>query len=152
MTNQTLEDQPSAEPTVDGKAVYLTTAGGQIKCLRCTARSSRTKLQCGKPALKTSTKQLCNTHGGRPHTAETLQRISEANTIHGECTKAAKEQYRQDAVLIRQLEDAVRVLKMAEGSRLRGRKPTGYVSLQTVDAVVRLITERKLHRIQGGKR
>ena len=146
MTNQTIEDQPSAELTVDGKAVYMTTAGGLIKCLRCTARSSRTKLQCGKPALKVSSIQKCQVHGGRPHTAETLQRISEANTIHGECTKAAKEQYRQDAVLIRQLEDAVRVLKMAEGPRMRGRKPDGYESLQTVDDVVRLITERKLHR------
>ena len=135
MTNQTLEDQPSAEPTVDGKAVYLTTAGGKIKCLRCTARSSRTKLQCGKPALKVSTTQKCSQHGGRPHTAETLQRISEANTIHGECTKAAKEQYRRDAVLIRQLEDALKALQLAKGPRMRGRKPTGYVSLQTVDDV-----------------
>jgi hypothetical protein len=147
MTNQTLEDQPSAEPTVDGKAVYLTTAGGQIKCLRCTARSTHTKLQCGKPALKVSTTQKCGHHGGRPHTAETLRRISEANTLHGECTKAAKEQYRKDAVLIMQLEDAVRVLKMAEGPRMRGRKPDGYESLQTVDDVVRLINERALHRI-----
>jgi transposase-like protein len=129
------------------KAMYLTTAGGQIKCLRCTARSSRTKQQCAKPALKVSSTQKCQVHGGRPHTTETLQRISEANTIHGECTKVAKEQYRQDAVLIRQLEDAVRVLKMAEGPRLRGRKPEGYESLQTVDDVVRLITERALHRV-----
>lgn len=147
MTNLPLENQPSAEPTVDGKAVYLTTAGGQITCLRCTARSSRTKLQCGKPALKVSTTQKCQIHGGRPHSAETLQCISKANTLHGECTKAAKEQYRQDAVLIRQLEDAVRVLKMAEGPRLRGRKPDSYASLQTVDDVVRFITERALHRI-----
>jgi hypothetical protein len=147
MTNQILEDQPSAEQTVDGKTMYLTTAGGQIKCLRCTARSSRTKLQCGKPALKVSTSIKCASHGGRPHTAETLRRISEANTLHGECSKAAKEQYRQDAVLIRQLEDALRALQIAEGPRIRGRKPTGYTSLQTVDDVVRLITERALHRI-----
>ena len=147
MTNQTLEDQPSAEPTVDGKAVYLTTAGGKIKCLRCTARSSRTKQQCGKPALKVSTTQKCQVHGGRLHSYETLRRISEANMLHGECTKAAKEQYRQDAGLIRQLEDAVRVLKMAGGPSMRGRKPAGYKSLQTVDDVVRLITKRALHRI-----
>jgi hypothetical protein len=146
MTNKILEDQPSAEQTVEGKALYLTTAGGKIKCLRCTARSSRTKLQCGKPALKVSTTQKCQVHSGRPHTTETLQRISEANTLHGECTKAAKEQYRQDAVLIRQLEDALRALQIAEGPRIRGRKPTGYTSLQTVDDVVRLITERALHR------
>lgn len=147
MTHQTLEDQPSAEPTVDGKAVYLTTAGGKIKCLRCMARSSRTKLQCGKPALKMSTTQKCQVHGGKPHTAETLQRISEANTIHGECTKVAKEQYRQDAVLIRHLEDALRVFSVAGGPKLRGRKPDGYASLQTVDDVVRFITERALHRV-----
>jgi hypothetical protein len=152
MTHQTLESQQSAEVTVDGKAVYLTTAGGQIKCLRCTARSSRTKLQCAKPALRSSTTQKCQVHGGRPHTDETLQRISKANTIHGECTKAAKEQYRQDAILIMQMEDAVRVLKMAEGPRMRGRKPNGFVSLQTVDEVVRLITERALHHIYGVER
>jgi hypothetical protein len=147
MTNQILEDQPSAEPTVDGKAMYLVTAGGQIKCLRCTARSSRTKLQCGKPALRSSTTQKCQVHGGRQHSAETIERISAANTVHGQSSKAAKEQYRQDAVLIRQLEDAVRVLKMTEGPRMRGRKPDGYESLQTVDDVVRLITKRELHRI-----
>ena len=147
MTNLPLENQPTHEPTVDGKAVYLTTAGGQIKCLRCTARSSRTKQQCGKPALKASTSTKCASHGGRPHTAETLQCISKANTLHGECTKAAKEQYRQDAVLIRQLEDAVRIVMQAEGPRMRGRKPNGYKSLQTVADVVRLITERALHRV-----
>jgi hypothetical protein len=30
---------------------------------------------------------------------------------------------------------------------MRGRKPDGYESLQTVDDVVRLINERALHRI-----
>jgi hypothetical protein len=147
MTNQILEDQPSAEPTVDGKAMYLTTAGGQIKCLRCTARSSRTKLQCGKPALRSSTTQKCQVHGGRQHSAETIERISAANTVHGQSSKAAKEHYRQDAVLIRQLEDALRALQLAEGPRMRGRKPTGYESLQTVNDVVKLITKRALHRI-----
>jgi hypothetical protein len=146
MSNQILEGQPLAEPTIDGNAMYLSTAGGQIKCLRCTARSSRTKLQCGKPALRVSTTQKCQVHGGRPHTAETLRRISEVNTLHGECSKAAKEQYRQDAVLIRQLEDALRALQLAQGPRIRGRKPNGYESLQTVDDVIRMMAERKLHR------
>lgn len=147
MTHQTLENQSSTEQTVDGKAKFLLTAGNRIFCLRCLAKSSRTGVQCAKPALRVSSHQLCGHHGGRPHTAETLQRISQANTLHGEFSKISKKQYRQDAVLIRQLEDAVRVLKMAEGPRFQGRKPEGYKSLQTVGDVVRFITERALHRI-----
>jgi hypothetical protein len=51
----------------------LTLAGGRIHCLRCTAQSTRTKLQCGKPAMKSSKKQKCTHHGGLskgPTTAE----------------------------------------------------------------------------------
>ena len=147
MIHQTPEDQSSTEPTLNGKALYLVTAGGKIKCLRCTAKSSRSKQQCGKPALKTSTTQKCQTHGGRPHTPEVLRRISEANTIHGEATKAAKEQYRQDAVHILQLEDAMRVLKMGEGPSIRGRKPAGYTGVYSEADVVRAISEMLLHRM-----
>jgi len=147
MIHQSSKNQSSTETTVDGKALYLVTAGGKIKCLRCTASSTRTKQQCGKPALKTSTTQKCQTHGGRPHTPEVLRRISEANTLHGESTKAAKEQYRQDAVHILQLEDAMRVLKMGEGPSIRGRKPAGYRGVYSEADVVRAITEMLLHRM-----
>jgi hypothetical protein len=147
MIHQTRKNQSSTEPTLNGKALYLVTAGGKIKCLRCTASSTRTKQQCGKPALKVSTTQKCQTHGGRPHTPEVLHRISEANTIHGEATKAAKEQYRQDAVHILQLEDAMRVLKMGEGPSMRGRKPAGYRGVYSEADVVRAITEMLLHRM-----
>ena len=129
----------------DGKELYLVTAGGRIRCVRCQARSSRKKQQCGKPALKTSTKGLCNTHGGRPHSLEVLRRISEANTIHGESTKAAKEQYRQDAVLIRQLEEAMRATGMCEGPRMRGRKPKGYCGVYSQEEAVRMMRERAEH-------
>jgi hypothetical protein len=147
MIHQIPKNKSSPETTVDGKAMYLVTAGGKIKCLRCTARSTRKKQQCGKPALKTSTTQKCQTHGGRPHTPEVLRRISEANTTHGESTKAAKEQYRQDAVHILQLEDAMRVLKMGEGPSIRGRKPAGYRGVYSEADVVRAITEMLLHRM-----
>ena len=59
--------QASEESSAEGKAQYLQTAGGKITCLRCTAQSSRTKLQCGRPAIKTSRTQKCQFHGGRPH-------------------------------------------------------------------------------------
>jgi len=145
MTARINEKQQLNEYTTDSKDMYLLTGGGQITCLRCTAQSSRTKLQCGRPAIKTSRTQKCQYHGGRPHTAETLKRISEANTLHGQSTKSAKEQYRHDSALIHELEDAVYVLKMGEGPRIRGPKPKGYKPVMTQADVVRMIRERLLH-------
>jgi hypothetical protein len=126
---------------------YLVTAAGKITCLRCTAKSTRTKQQCGRPAIKTSRTQKCQYHGGRAHSKEVLRRISEANVLHGQATKEAKQQYRQDAIFIRELEDAMHVLKMGEGSRIRGRKPAGYKPVHTTADVVRMIQERGLHKV-----
>jgi hypothetical protein len=137
--------QSKPKVRIEGKAKYLLTGGGKITCLRCIAKSSRTKLQCGRPAIKTSRTQKCQFHGGRPHTAETLKRISEANTIHGEATKAAKDQHRHDSALMHELEDAIAVLKMGEGPRVRGPKPKGYKPVMTQADVVRMIRERLLH-------
>ena len=133
------------ECSAQGKAQYLQTAGGNITCLRCTAQSTRTKLQCGRPAIKTSRTQKCQFHGGRPHSEETLKRISEANTLHGQATKEAKEQYRHDSALMHELEDAIVVLKMGEGPKIRGPKPKGYKPVRTQADVVRMIQERLLH-------
>jgi len=137
--------KPLDEYTADGKAKYLLTGGGRITCLRCTAQSSRTKQQCGRPAIKTSRTQKCQYHGGRPHSEETLKRISDANTIHGQLTKAAKQQYTHSISLIHELQDAMYVLKMGEGPRIRGPKPKGYKPVRTQADVVRMIQERLLH-------
>ena len=139
--------QSSGEYTDDGKTKYLVTGGGNITCLRCTAKSSRTKLQCGRPAIKAFRTQKCQYHGGRPHTEETLKRISEANMIHGQATKVAKEQYRHDSALMHELEDAIAVLKMGEGPRIRGPKPKGYKPVMTQADVVSMIQERLLHMV-----
>ena len=133
--------------SAEGTVKYLQTAGGKITCLRCTAKSTRTKLQCGRPAIKTSRTQKCQYHSGRSHTAATLKRISEANTLHGQATKQAKDQYRHDSALIHELEDAIAVLKMGEGPRIRGPKPKGYKPVMTQADVVRMIQERMLHRM-----
>ena len=145
MTDKVTVKEVKEGCSAEGKAHYLQTAGGKITCLRCTAKSSRTKLQCGRPALKTSRTQKCQYHGGRPHTAETLKRISEANTIHGQASKVAKQQYRHDSALMHELEDAIAVLKMGEGPRIRGPKPKGYKPVRTQADVVRMILERLLH-------
>ena len=135
------------ELTADGKTKYLVTGGGKITCLRCTAKSTRTQQQCGRPAIKTSRTQKCQFHGGRPHSDETLKRISEANMIHGQATKQAKEYYRHSIELIHELQDAMYVLKMGEGPKIRGPKPKGYKPVRTQADVVRMIQERLLHRM-----
>ena len=145
MTEKDGVKQSKPKVRVESKAQYLQTAGGNITCLRCTAQSSRTKFQCGRPAIKTSRTQKCQFHGGRPHTAEVLKRISKANIIHGQASKEAKEQYRHDSALMHELEDAVHVLKMGEGPRIRGPKPKGYKPVRTHADVVRMIQERLLH-------
>jgi hypothetical protein len=138
-------NQHNIDCNPNGKDKYLITAGGKISCLRCTAKSTRTKQQCGRPAIKASRTQKCQYHGGRSHSPETLKRISEANTIHGQVTKEAKQQYKHDSALMHELEDAIAVLKMGEGPRIRGRKPKGYRPVLTEADVVRMIRERLLH-------
>ena len=152
MSHQLPKENLSTEHTVDGKAMFLVTAGGQIKCLRCTASSTRTKQQCGKPALKVSTTQKCQVHSGRPHSKETLEAIAKANTRHGERTKEAREQYRKDAIFIRQLEAAMRLLNMGDGPRMRGRKPAGYRSVHSIEDVVGVLLERGEHTDKGVER
>ena len=147
MSHQQPKENISTEHNVDGKAMFLITAGGQIRCLRCTANSTRTKQQCGKPALKVSTTQKCQVHSGRPHSKKTLQAIAKANTVHGEFTKVAKQQYRDESALVHELEDALYVLKMASGARTRGRKPNGYRGVYSEADVIRMIRERVLHRV-----
>ena len=147
MSTQATKINLEGEYTAEGKARYLLTGGGAICCKRCTASSTRTKEQCGRPALKASRTQKCQFHGGRPHKAEVLQRIAAANFLHGEATKAAKQQYRDDSALIHELEDALYVLKMASGPRTRGRKPTGYRGVYSEADVIRMIRERALHRV-----
>ena len=147
MSEKVSVKQVKVECSAEGKAQHLQTAGGKITCLRCTAESSRTKQQCGRPAIKTSRTQKCQYHGGRPHSEETLRLIAVANTVHGKASKVAKEQYKHDSALMHELEDAVYFLEMAQGPRTRGRKPAGYRGVYTKEDVLRLIHERLLHMV-----
>ena len=131
---------------------FLTTASSRIKCLRCTAQSSRTKQQCGRPALKSSKSQKCQFHGGRstgPKTAEGRQRIADAQTVHGRDTKAARLERSGGSLRLAQLEDAMHVLGMTSAKRTRGRKPNGYTPLRTIDDVCRVLIDTKLHLVSS---
>lgn len=131
----------------------LITAGGKIKCLRCTAHSSRTGEQCARPALKTSRTQKCQFHGGRgsgPKTEAGKARIAAAHITHGQETRAMRLERSSASARLSQLEDAMHVLGLTDAPRIRGRKAKGYVPVQTFADVVGMVIDDSLHRNKGG--
>jgi hypothetical protein len=131
---------------------HLITAAGKIQCLRCTARSSRTGLQCGRPALKSSRTQKCQFHGGRstgPKTAEGKARIAALHTVHGRETRAKRAERSAASAHLSRLEDAAYLLGMMTGPRGRGRKARGYVPVKTIEQVRRMMVEDVLHPVTG---
>ena len=70
-----------------GYETYITLAGGRIRCLRCSAKSVRSGLQCAKPAMKSSRTQKCSHHGGWSTGAKTAagrQRVAQAPPLCAE--------------------------------------------------------------------
>ena len=123
------------------KEEFLSTAGGRIHCRRCTAQSTRTGQQCSRPALKASTTQKCQFHGGRgsgPKTAQGLARIAATHTVHGQETSKAKAERSAASAHISQLEDAVYLLGIATGPRSRGRKARSYEPIKSIADVQRM--------------
>ena len=135
---------------------FLSTAGGRIRCARCTAQSSRTKLQCGRPALKTSKTQKCQFHGGRstgPKTEAGKARQRASVITSGNYTKESVEERSRSALRLAGLEDAMYVLKMTDAPRTRGPKPKGYKPLVTLDDVKRFLLDNPLNLPEcSGKR
>ena len=128
--------------------MYLSTAGGRITCLRCTAKSVRSGQQCFKPALKSSRTNRCGHHGGRnkgPVTEAGKARSAAAHIKTGEFTKQAIRERSQKLAEMMNLEDCLMVLKMTTATRTRGRKPTGYIPLTTIKDVFEFALDRKLH-------
>jgi hypothetical protein len=110
---------------------YLITAGGRIRCRRCKAQSSRTKLQCSKPALKG--KAVCGHHGGYstgPKTKGGKNRIRAAHFKHGEETLEAKAERSAKSVMFRYLTDIGNYCDLFyKPLKTRGRPPSGYAQL-----------------------
>ena len=117
--------------------LMLITAGGRIKCRRCTAKSSHTKEQCKRPASKLSKTSKCSRHGGLstgPKTKEGKDRIRAAHLKHGEETLAAKAERSTKSVMFRYLTDIGNHCNMFHKQlRTRGRPPSGYAHLDLTD-------------------
>ena len=113
--------------------LMLITAGGRIKCRRCTAKSSHTKEQCKRPASKLSKTSKCSRHGGLstgPKTKKGKQRIQAAHWKHGQETLEAKAERRAKNVMFRYLNDiGNHVGLFYKQLKNRGRPPSGYAKL-----------------------
>jgi hypothetical protein len=128
--------------------LILFSAAGKIQCMRCTAKSSRTGVQCGRPALKSSKTQVCQFHGARstgPKTAEGKARISAAHTVHGQETNAARAERSAGSARLSRIEDAMYLLEMTTAPRTRGRKARGYVPVKTLDDVRQMVLDSVLN-------
>ena len=128
---------------------YLSTAGGRITCLRCTAKSVRSGNQCLKPALKSSRTQKCGHHGGQnkgPITEAGKARSAASHVKTGEYTKQAIRERSQKLAEMMQLEDCLMVLKLTTSTRTRGRKPTGYTPLTTIKDVVLFVLDKEMNK------
>jgi hypothetical protein len=135
-----------------GYETYVTLAGGRIRCLRCTAKSVRSGLQCAKPAMKSSRTQKCSHHGGwatGPKTAAGRQRIAQAHTKHGGSTRAARLQLSTASAELSRLEDALHVLGMTAAPRTRGRKAAGYRPVRTLEDVKKMVLDSNKHSLKG---
>ena len=111
-------------------------AGNRIRCRRCSARSKRTKLRCGAPAMKG--KKVCATHGGKstgPRTKQGKANSAKANLKHGKYTKQAQTEHSEASAQLSQLEDAMYLLGMSDAPRCTGRKAKGYTPITSVDGV-----------------
>jgi len=117
--------------------LMLITAGGRIKCRRCTAKSSHTKEQCKRPASKVSKTSKCSRHGGLstgPKTQVGKDRIRAAHFRHGDETLEAKAERSAKSVMFRYLTDIGNHCNMFyKEIKLQGRPPSGYTQLNLTD-------------------
>ena len=127
----------------EGEDILLL-ASGRIRCRRCSARSKRTKLRCGAPAIKGKTK--CYYHGGRSTGGRTKigkANSAKANLKHGQYTKQAQAERSKASAQLSQLEDAMYLLGMSNAPRSTGRKAKGYRAITSLDDVRAMLAETK---------
>lgn len=132
---------------MDNLEKMIVLAGGRITCLRCTAKSKRTKRQCRGPAVCGWT--VCRFHGARggPKTAEGRQRCAESRLLHGRETRAKRKERSLKSAELAVLESIGRMLNHIEGPRTRGRKPERMNEVHPeLQAWVRELVGRQLER------
>jgi hypothetical protein len=87
-------------------------AGGRIICRRCQAISKRSKEQCQSPAM--NGKPVCRFHGGHsrgPTTQAGKARCAAAKIVHGQETRAQREQSRRISKSIKAASNMLAILE-----------------------------------------
>jgi len=130
----------------------LITAGGKVVCMRCAARSKRSQLQCGRPAMRGRT--TCNFHSGKgnsgPKTPEGRAKSIAAHTTHGQASHAARDAHARASARLLQLEDSMQVLRMTTDTRRSpGRKPRFYQPITDLAGVLQMVLDDVLHPVGG---
>jgi hypothetical protein len=139
------------DPTVTFEKLLIT-AGGRVVCVRCAARSKRSKLQCGRPAMRGRT--TCNFHSGKgnsgPKTPQGRAKSIAAHTTHGQTSRAAREAHARASARLLQLEDSMQVLGMTTDTRRSpGRKPRFYEPITDLAGVLQMVLDDVLHPVGG---
>lgn len=128
------------------KEKLISTAGGRIKCSRCQATSKRTKLQCGRPALRG--KSVCDFHGGKstgPKTEEGKERSRRPHIKSCEYTQESRLRHNRAMLNLAYIEDMMHMLRMTSACRTRGPKPRGYARLTSLTELIKAIEANQKH-------
>ena len=142
---------------VTEKNRWLLTGGGKIRCRRCLAISKRTQLQCCRPALKSSRSSKCQFHGGAstgPKTEKGLEAIARSHFKHGQETRDQRLLRSVKTAEHRQVVDIARLVGMIRGQRTRGRKPSTYIPILTLEDANRFRETHPIPRVwppSGGR-
>jgi hypothetical protein len=123
----------------------LITAGGKIHCPRCQAHSKRTKLQCGAPAERG--KRVCRFHGARSTGAKSEEgrlRIVSCKVQYGNETRKVRAERSAKSAELSSIEDIMHLTGMTTASRTRGRKPTNYKAITSLDAAFEYMAKHSI--------
>ena len=108
------------------------------KAKQCTAKSKRTGLPCKNPAAWGCS--TCKVHGARR--PQSIKRGNQhPNYRHGRRTLEAEREQSATSRRLQQLEDAMHLLGMTTAKRSRGRKALGYLRLNSVNEVKKVLDE-----------
>lgn len=103
---------------------------------QCTAKSRRTGLPCNNPVAYGC--RTCRVHGARK--AESIKRGKDhPNWHHGRRTLEAQIEQSTTSRRLQQLEDAMHLLGMTNAKRSRGRKANGYVRLNSLNEIKKVL-------------